>query len=73
MGIDILGIGGRHFGEERKKVVFLCWGKELFRGIAQGLTVYKEYLIFSLVGKLLSGKAIKSRKRVKEVKRQLYP
>ena len=57
MGIDILGIGGRHFGKECKKVVFLGWGKELFRSIAQRLTVYKEYFVLSLAGKLLIGKS----------------
>ena len=46
MEVYILGIGGRHFSEEREEVVFLGWGKELFRSVAQGLTIYKEYLVF---------------------------
>ena len=74
MEVYILGIGGRYFSEEREEVVFLGWGKELFRSVAQGLTIYKEYFVFCFAVEFFPvGKEIKSRKRVKEVKRQLYP
>ena len=74
MEVYILGVSGRYFSEEREEVVFLGWGKELFRSVAQGLTIYKEYLVFCFAVEFFPvGKEIKSRKRVKEVKRQLYP